>query len=155
MFANVDWKELLAIGCWKNSRTIPTDGTVNNTVGRIRHSDRRALRLPVEYRRGNHTASGRRALRLLHDEPAPGVLRRQPGGQAELLNLEEILLSMAADLRTNLFSITTLALAESSKCKQQHVVTTIQLYLCRRLGADMLLDLLPVATEPEKWHITS
>jgi hypothetical protein len=46
------------------------------------------------------------------------VLRRQAGGEAEPLDLEKVLLSMAA-------------------------------YLHRSLGADVLLDLLPVAAEPE------
>jgi hypothetical protein len=46
------------------------------------------------------------------------VLRRQASGETEPLDLEEVLLSMAA-------------------------------YLHRGLGADVLLDLLPVAAKPE------
>ena len=50
--------------------------------------------LHVQQRHGGRAAPGRRALQL-HGEPAARVRRRQPGGQAELLDLEEVLLRVA------------------------------------------------------------
>ena len=97
-----------AAACRETSGAVPTDAAVSNGAGRTWHGDRRAVGLPVQQRHGGRAAPGRRALQL-HGEPAARVRRRQPGGQAELLDLDEVLLRVAPYLharRTS--SVTTL-----------------------------------------------
>jgi hypothetical protein len=88
----------------ENTRTVPTDGAVGDAVGRTRHGNRR---LPLQCWNGGRAAPSRRSL-LLHDEPVPRVLGREPGRQSELLDLGEALPGMAANLHTHIVTTGTI-----------------------------------------------
>jgi hypothetical protein len=135
---------------------VPTDGAVGDAVGWTRHGNRQ---LPLQCWNRGRAAPSRRPL-LLHDEPAPRVLRQEPSRQPELLDLGEVLLGMAVNLRTHIVTTGTISIKSAfpflslDEFFPQTASThwPRSRYLNGGIGADVLLDLLPVAAEPEKSH---
>jgi hypothetical protein len=130
---------------------------VGDAIGWTRHGNRR---LPLQCLNGGRAAPSRRPLPL-HDEPAPRLLWREPDRQPELLDLDEVLLGMAANLHTHIVTTGTINIKSAfqfpalDECFPQTQATAgthwpRPRYLNGGLDADVLLDLFPVTAEPER-----